>query len=151
MMDELLQQQQLAHSNGHSNQAFQLYQSPQSNGFYFNAATGFSTEEFRFVLDLFQERTEALGYRKQLAERRYSVKPNGVHCLERCYLKPELSSGIEPPIDQIFGNVHLELVLLNDEASYLKVMAHVYNDRNYLKARPFADFAERLMMPGQDD
>ncbi len=150
MMAALAEQKTSAHTLGLQNQAFQLYESPQSNGFYFNTAMNFSTDEFRFVLDHFCEVTKELGYRPQIAERRYSERPNGVHCMERYYLKPELPATFEPPLDQRYGNVHLELVLLNEQPSYLKVMAHVYQDRNYLEALPFAPFAERLFDTQQE-
>lgn len=144
MMSALSQQKESAHALGLQNQAFQLYESPQSNGFYFNSAMNFSADEFRFVLDHFCEVTKELGYRPQISERRYSERPNGVHCMERYYLKPELPATFEPPLDQRYGNVHLELVLLDEKPSYLKVMAHVYQDRNYSEALPFGPFAERL-------
>ncbi len=131
MLRVLTQQLEQARVNGASNPALQVYESPQSNGFYFNKMTGFDRNEFHFVLDHFCEITLQLGYRLQIAERRYSERPNGVHCLERYYLKPDVLKEFNPPLDQRYGNIHLELVLMNEEPSFLKVMAHVYHDRNY--------------------
>lgn len=144
MLDILKRQWAAAGEAGFSNPAFQVYQSPQSNGFYFNKGLPFKDDEFRFMLDRFQGIVQGLGYRNQIAERRHSDHPRGVHCMERYYLKPELGTSLEPPISQIYGNVHLELVLLNEEASYLKVMAHIYQDRNYEEAMPFDGLVNAL-------
>lgn len=144
MLDMLKRQWTAAGKAGFSNPAFQVYHSPQSNGFYFNKGLPFQDEEFRYLLDRFQGIVQNLGYRNQLAERRYSDHPRGVHCMERYYLKPELGTSFDPPLNQIYGNVHLELILLNDEVSYLKLMAHVYQDRNYQKALPFEDLVKHL-------
>lgn len=129
---------------GPAHRAFQLYETPQSNGFYFNTAVGLAPEEFAYMLEHFREVTESLGYRKQIADRRMSERGTDVHCTERIYLKPDLLAGFDPPLDQLYGNVHLELVLLNEQPSYLKVMAHVYQDRNYKTAMPFDGFVEKL-------
>lgn len=144
VVDVLQRQWEASKAQGLSNPAFQVYRSPQSNGFYFNKGLPFKNEEFGFLLDRFQAAVEGLGYRNQIAERRLSDHPRGVHSMERYYLKPELGASFEPPIDQIFGNVHLELISINDEASYLKVMAHVYQDRNYQEARPFDGLVAEL-------
>jgi hypothetical protein len=144
MLDLLRNQKELAHLRGRANEALQVYESKQSNGFYFNTHMGFEKREFQFLLDRFRDVALGLGYTLQLAERRFSEKANGVHCMERYYLKPELSRNLNPPIAQLYGNVHLELILLNEVPSYLKVMAHVYQDRSYKPPRPFDDFAGLL-------
>lgn len=144
VLDTLRREHGEAKDRGLAHQPFQLYETPQSNGFYFNAATGLEPAEFSYVLEHFREVTEGLGYRVQIADRRLSERGTGVHCTERIYLKPDLLAGFEPPLDQLYGNVHLELVLLDEQPSYLKVMAHVYQDRNYKQPLPFDAFAEKL-------
>jgi hypothetical protein len=144
VLDILRREHGEAKQLGPAHQAFQLYETPQSNGFYFNVAVGLAPEEFAFVLEHFREVTEGLGYRKQIADRRLSDRGEDVHCTERIYLKPDLLAGFDPPLDQLYGNVHLELVLLNEQPSYLKVMAHVYQDRNYKEPRSFDGFTEKL-------
>ncbi|MFN2422930.1 MAG: hypothetical protein ABR572_04070 [Cryomorphaceae bacterium] len=144
VLDTLRREHHEAKKLGLAHQAFQLYETPQSNGFYFNAATGLAPEEFAYLLEHFREVTEGLGYRQQIADRRMSERGADVHATERIYLKPDLLAGFDPPLDQLYGNVHLELVLLNEQPSYLKVMAHVYQDRNYKSPRSFDGFTEKL-------
>lgn len=148
MLAVLKEEHRKAEEKGHANRNFQIYRSPQSNGFYFNAGTGFSTEEFRFLLTLFGEITASLGYTVQTSDRKMTEVETGVRTTERIYLKPSLGTSFEPPIDQRYGNVHLELVLINDAPSYLKVMAHVYMDRNYRAPGSFDEFTGLLLSGG---
>lgn len=144
MLSALKEERRKAEEKGHANRNFQIYRSPQSNGFYFNAGTGFSTAEFKFLLTLFGEITESLGYTVQTADRKMTEVETGVRTTERIYLKPSLGTSFEPPIDQRYGNVHLELVLINEAPSFLKVMAHVYMDRNYRPPGSFDEFTRHL-------
>lgn len=144
MLRKLREERRKAVEKGHANRNLQIYESPQSNGFYFNAGTGFSTAEFRILLTLFGEITQGLGYTVQTADRKMTEVETGVRTTERIYLKPRLGTAFEPPVDQRYGNVHLELALVNEQPSYLKVMAHVYMDRNYHPPQSFDRFADLL-------
>ena len=55
---------------------------------------------------------------------------------------------MEPPIDQRYGNISLELILYNDKPHYLKLMASVYSDRLYSEPESFSDLVELLFEKG---
>ncbi len=144
VLESLREHIQLAREKGFGNRPLQIYESPQSNGFYFNPQLGLADEEFAFVLEHFRALCLSEGYEQKLAERKYTENAQGVRKMDRYYLKPRLDRNLELPLDQLYGNVHLELHFLNEQVSYLKVMAHVYQDSNYKTAGDFEEFCEKL-------
>ncbi len=121
-----------------------IYDSPQARGFYFNAQLNFSSQTFDFLLDYFRDVVMAEGYQVYTSDRKLDDAPAGVECVDRHYLKPAINRHAEAPLEQGFGNIIIELKRLNDRPVYLKLMANIYSDRNYLEARPFKDLVEKL-------
>ena len=61
-----------------------------------------------------------------------------VKVTEKFYFKPPLQLPAEGElISQLYGNVALEKVTVNNEPSYIKLLATVYSDRLYQDAKPF--------------
>ena len=87
-----------------------------------------------------------MGYRLANSDRRFADQPDEVvKTTERHYLKPPLNT--EPPLDQRYGNVLIELVKENEEPRYLKVMVTTYHDRSYQPAQSFDAFLDALFTP----
>ncbi len=122
-----------------------LHRSPQANGFFFNPSIGIKASSFAFLLDYFRDICLETDYQLYNSKRTYEEVPTGVKRSERYYLKPNLDVGLTIPIDQKFGNIQLDLVIINEIPSYLKVMVSVYSDRNYRNAEPFEEFMEGLL------
>lgn len=128
------------------NPAFHVYNSHQANGFFFNTQMRFTEEVYAFLLEYFKDRVLDLGYTIYTSDRKLKDLENGVQQIDRHYLKPALSE-TEPPIDQKYGNVLIELFSLDEEIQYLKVMVSVYSDRSYKDPKPFLEFMEALFNP----
>lgn len=132
-------------SNAHGlyNPAFHVYNSDQSNGFFFNYHMDFRHDEFSFLLDNFRDRVVEMGYNLYTSDTKFKDTKAGVQQIDRHYLKPA-QEGEEMPMDQKYGNVLIELFSLDNNVQYLKLMANIYSDRSFSEARPFSEFMELL-------
>jgi len=131
---------------GMYNPAFHVYHSQQANGFFFNTQMRFTKEIYSYLMEYFKESVLELGYSIYTSDRKLKDHENGVQQVDRHYLKPSLTN-TEPPIDQKYGNVLIELFTLDEEIQYLKVMVSVYSDRSYQDPKPFLEFMETLFNP----
>ena len=50
-----------------------------------------------------------------------------------------------PPFNQEFGNISIELICQDDLPETLKFSATNYNDRAYQKAKPFGQLMQHLL------
>ena len=120
-----------------------LFQSPAANGFALTYHPGISQLEFQFLLDFWRDRMLALNYRVANTDRQISEKETYVKTTEKHFLKPPfLRSGEKT--EQAYGNVLLEYVLVNQQASYLKLMVTTYSDRQFTTAAPYMELVEHL-------
>ncbi|MGB3777508.1 MAG: hypothetical protein WA960_04060 [Tunicatimonas sp.] len=117
-----------------------------ANGFAVSYVPRVPTKEFQHLFEYFKDQVAGMGYRVVNADRRIKDKANFVETIEKYYLKPPLHRGDikAGSIDQLYGNVAVEHVLINDRPSYIKVQASIYSDRLYQDAQHFDDFADRL-------
>jgi hypothetical protein len=122
----------------------QIYTSPQANGFFFNTGFNFPPEHYAFLIDYFKELVLEADYRLYLSDTKTIEGPNGIKTTDRHYLKPGKIDAVDFPIDQKYGNISIELVKLDEQPSYVKVMSGVYSDRNYQDPEPFSDLVAQL-------
>ena len=120
-----------------------LFESSNSNGFAINYSPEFDQHSFHFLLDHFADQVKKLGYR--LVTSRNSLRDKGdyVEKKEMHYLKPK--HDFSEPIDQKFGNVQIEYIEKNNEASRIKFIANSYPDRKYKEAMSFESLAEHVL------
>ncbi len=121
-----------------------LHQSSGANGFFFCNHAGFSGKDMQYLFEYFKDRVLERKYVLNNKLREIDEAPDRVKTTESYYLKPSLKFQLEKPVNQLFGNVHLEYVASNDNPEYVKVMVTNYNDRNYKPAQSFEDFLEFL-------
>lgn len=106
----------------------------------------------RLLMDYFKEVILSINYRLQVSERKIKENQNSVQVKEMYFLKPEIKVDDfdNPPIKQLYGNIILERVLLNNQPQYLKIQANVYNDRFYQNALPFNDLLNFILKPNYE-
>lgn len=97
---------------------------------------------YQLLMDHFKTRVLEQGYRQSGSNRKVQNKPNWVETSERYYLKPPIQTEI--PINQYYGNVHLELVLHDDRPHIFKLQANVYSDSLYEDAYDFEDLVAKI-------
>lgn len=122
---------------------FQYYGTDKASGFYFNPQLDISSESFDFLLEYFKESILKEPYNLYTSDKRIKEVETGVQEIDRHYLKPNNLSG-STPLKQEFGNILIELVKLDGQVQYLKLMANVYSDRNFDVHRPFEQLLELL-------
>ncbi len=123
-----------------------LLDSQYSNGFAISYNDQFDAKSFQHVFDHLKERGLAQGYKLSQGDRRVLDKENYEETIEKWYLKPipDTTDGVS---DQKFGNILIEKTEIDRRPSYIKLMANVYQDRLYSKAKPFSELIEELFKP----
>jgi hypothetical protein len=114
-----------------------LFQSDKANGFAIANCHSLLNSDYKMLLEHFKKQVLTLGYRQSGSNRKVTAEEDRVITKEFYYLKPPIQ--MEPPIDQKYGNINLELILYDDKPHYLKVMASVYSDRLYSEPLNFEE------------
>ncbi len=151
--DEFVEYMDLIHKNFQLKKAgvnevpeVHILNSPYANGFAVKFEPPFTEKIFSQLFFAFGERVLDLGYVKVSLDRKTEETGEDVKTTEKLYLKPPLrSEDLNKKIDQLYGNVSIEKVSINNISSYLKVLATVYSDHLYQKARPFDQFIENIL------
>lgn len=127
--------------------AIDLHQAPGANGFSVHSkeeSYNPNADELRCLMDLFREKTIALQYRPYSSTFEEKTRVDHTIRKERHYLKP-WSGSTEMPMEQLYGNITIELELKNGEAEQLKVMATYYTGFNYRPAASFDNLISKLL------
>jgi len=122
-----------------------VLQSPYANGFAVTFQDPLTEKTFSNLFFGLVQGVSGLGYRRVSLDRKIEETNEQVKVTEKCYLKPPLSAAdLKTKIDQLFGNVSIEKIYVNNIPSYLKVLVTVYADSLYHKAAPFDRFMDEL-------
>ncbi|SMG44263.1 hypothetical protein SAMN05661096_03113 [Marivirga sericea] len=119
-----------------------LLQSDKANGFAVANCSSLLDSDYKMLLEHFKKQILAIGYRQSGSNRKVTAEQDRVTTKEFYYLKPPIQ--MEPPIDQRYGNISIELILHDDKPYYLKLTASVYSDRLYSEPESFSDLVEKL-------
>jgi len=109
--------------------------------------TSFSKQDLMHVMYFFYLKFEEKGYVLNLADVKSRQKSSWVENIYRHYLKPSLRleklNGTNGPVlNQLYGNISIELVSRDDIPYQLKLLANNYHDQNYAPAQDFSDLIE---------
>jgi len=125
------------------NPIIHVLSSKYANGFAISFSDYFLKSDFAFLLEYFGKKTKELGYKLSNNDLTISDKGKYTQTIEKLYLKPIISA--EPPIDQKYGNILIENVLIDDKPSYLKLHASIYSDSLYKNALSFEDYLAHIL------
>ncbi|MFL0683926.1 MAG: hypothetical protein ACJLTB_12000 [Algoriphagus aquaeductus] len=122
-----------------------IFTSPYANGFAVTYEPPFDPKTFsRFFLGL-SRRVIDLGYEQVSLDRKYEEVNERVKVTEKFYFKPPLQlPGEGELISQLYGNISLEKISIDNHPSYIKLLAAVYSDRLYQDAKPFDLLMDRI-------
>lgn len=122
-----------------------VLQTPYANGFAVTFQDPMTASDFSNLFVGWGQGMADLGYRKVSLDRKIEETNQQVKVTEKFYFKPPLSAAdLSQKIDQLFGNISIEKIYINNTPSYLKVLATVYADRLYHEAAPFDRFMDQL-------
>ncbi|MBA4301351.1 hypothetical protein SAMN03080617_02799 [Algoriphagus alkaliphilus] len=115
-----------------------IFDSPYANGFAVTYENPFNAKSFSRLFLAFSQRLLALGYEQVSLDRKFEEINDRVKVTEKFYFKPPIQLPAEGElISQLYGNVSLEKVTIDNEPSYIKLLATVYSDRLYQDAKSF--------------
>ncbi len=122
-----------------------LLESPYANGFALTYDLPFDLKSFSRIFLAFSQRILALGYVQVSLDRKFEEIEDQVKVTEKFYLKPPLQIPAKGElISQLYGNVTLEKVSVDNKPKFIKLLATIYSDRLYQDAKPFDDFMDRI-------
>jgi hypothetical protein len=122
-----------------------ILDSKYASGFAITYDEPLTPETFSLLFLAFAQRVLALGYAQVSLDRKLEEINEQVRSTEKFYFKPPLQIPEENIlISQLYGNVAIEKITLNNQPSYLKVLATFYSDRLYEDPMPFDEFMDRL-------
>jgi len=122
-----------------------IMESPYANGFAITYEEPFDPKSFSRLFLAFSRRILALGYEQVSLDRKMEELNDQVRTTEKFYFKPPLQLPIPGQlISQLYGNVALEKVSVDNTPSYIKLLATVYSDRLYQDAKPFDQLMDRI-------
>jgi hypothetical protein len=106
-------------------------------------------ERLPYLLYHIQLQLKELGYIPQKSGRSIEDQGSFVQTKEGFYMKPNvyLSTNEETgKLNQLFGNITLELVYADKRASFIKVITTWYVDHNFNEAQPYEELLEKLFV-----
>lgn len=95
-------------------------------------------ENWHFVAEFLKDIVLSWGYKLYSSNKRFTADSSGTTHF-RHYLKPPVKNVLSPPVDQLFGNVTIELTERNADIETLKIQIQHYNDRNYQPPQDIED------------
>lgn len=125
------------------NDRFSIYESPQSNGFYVLCENFLDYKTTKYLLESIKDQLKSIGYYQNHSSKDIYEENSNVKMKISYYLKPKISD-YELPLEQKYGNIHIECLFINEKPDYIKLMANVYSDRNYQEAEAFDDLLTAL-------
>jgi len=121
-----------------------LLESPYANGVYFTYHHDIPTIHFTYLFDFLKDKVLGLGYSSYISDRTIHERADFFETVERHYLKPDFTQNTGEKCHQLFGNILIEHVLVDEKPSYLKLLSTVYSDAMYHPALPFPELMEKL-------
>jgi hypothetical protein len=122
-----------------------VFSSVYANGFALSFGSPLDSNSFSLLFLGLSRRIIALGYEQVSLDRKLEEVNEQVKETEKFYFKPPLQLPKEGElISQLYGNISLEKIRINQQPSYFKLLASVYSDRLYYDAKPFDELMDRL-------
>ncbi len=123
-----------------------LFNTAYANGFALTYPPQITPKHFQHLFDYFKDKVQAMPYRLVTADRRIIDRNRYVETIEKYYLKPPLSTQqiARHAIDQQYGNIIIEHILIDDQPSYIKLLVSIYSDSLYQEALGYDEFMSRL-------
>jgi len=126
---------------------FHILSTPYANGFALTYHPSIGIQAFNCFFDYLKDQVKNIAYQLNNSSRKIYDKPSYVETKEKYYLKPPLKAIEDNELfDQLYGNISIEYILIDEKPSYIKLVASIYSDRLYTKALPFEDLAKKLFL-----
>jgi hypothetical protein len=122
-----------------------VFSSDYANGFAVSYDPPLNPHSFSLLFLALSRQILGLGYEQVSLDRKLEEVNDQVKTTEKFYFKPPLQlPKAGELISQLYGNIALEKITIDNQPSYLKLLATVYSDRLYHNAQPFDELMDRL-------
>ncbi|GAB3196376.1 hypothetical protein ABID22_002941 [Pontibacter aydingkolensis] len=108
-------------------------------------------QNFTFLFDLLNERVQQLGYKLHSADTRQICHKRYQEQIERYVLTPPAAN--VPGTDlcnQLYGNIHIDSVVINKLPGYIRFVANTYTDPYFSKPLPFMELLKSVLQPNEE-
>ncbi|MDQ3289935.1 MAG: hypothetical protein M3Q05_01460 [Bacteroidota bacterium] len=119
--------------------------------FFFDYRIG--EQNFKFLNEFLKDQVIKLGYRLHSADIRTNPKNNYTETIYKYYFTPPPAC-VEGGIlcNQLYGNISIDLIQLNAEPAFIRIVANSYLSCAFSKALPFEDLLDYLLVrPTEND
>jgi hypothetical protein len=155
LLQKIHQGYELKTKNESADLQIHLLKSSGANGFAVSYSLLMDDKDLQFLLDYLKDRILLLDYKVYTSDRRIFDRKEYVETIEKHYLKP-ITNKIIPEnahyhpdnkaiFDQMYGNIIIEYISIDDKPSFLRLMRHYYSDFLYMPARPFEELVNYLL------
>jgi len=100
----------------------------------------FDKKDYLNLMGITIERLKQQGYVLSLSEIKSREKANNIEQSIKAYLKPSRKLVRDRKAEQLFGNVNLELLTINEQLSRLNLSCSYYQDQNFHDPIKFSQF-----------
>ena len=138
----ILRSYQLKTAGLSNNPEVHILNGTSANGIALTFDSSLNRLDLPFLMEYLKDFILLENYRLVNADRHIKVKSDQVETVEKYYLKPIILSS--KPYNQLYGNLLIEFVNINNRPSYIKWLASCYHDSNYQPAIPFTELFEKL-------
>ena len=120
---------------------------PSSKGFAIYLDTSkFKSIELQYLFDFLKEQVQTLGYRNYSSDYKTYHKNGAIETLFRHYLKPPLHrGGREEKVNQLYGNILIELFKRKEGFVSLRFRCNSYFDYKYEPAKDFDELLAKII------
>ncbi len=125
-----------------------LYETPKASGAQFGYHNLCDPMDFEFLFDFMKERTIQLKYKSYVSDRIIYESAKYIETVQKHYLKPDYTLNTGTKAHQLYGNILIEHVLVDEQPNCIKILATRYSDSKYHDPLPFEQFLERIFQVG---
>lgn len=129
----------------------QVVQDEHIRGAVFYYAPGIGENNFLYLFDLLKDRVQTLGYTLHSCDK-LEVRHERYHeQVEKYVLTPPASDLSGTSLcNQLYGNVLLDYIKVNNHPGYIRFATNVYIDPYFSKPLPFDELLEKVLQPDEE-
>lgn len=129
---------------------FRVIHSGSTNGFMLRFLAETDPLHFQHLFDFLKDQVKTLQYLPYTSDVRTFDRENFVERIERHYLKPSWRTlntkevNDSGKMNQLYGNITVELVYQNDIPQFIKFVCHHYSDSKFSEPKPFTELVRLI-------
>ncbi|MEJ8802023.1 hypothetical protein [Pontibacter sp. H249] len=118
--------------------------------FFYDPSIG--PKNFQFLFDYLKECVQQVGYKLHSTNKQQIRHKLYKEQIERYILTPPATDIPDTNLcNQLYGNIQLDLVLVNKLPGYIRIVANTYTDPYFSKPLPFTELLEKTLQPNENN